>query len=391
VACKYEHEYIIKYLVKIGANVNQMNGDGNTPLTAACRNGNETLVKYLIGLGANVNINGPLACACKNGNEALVKYLMKQGADVNQENSDGDTPLIAACQFLRRSYDHQQFLINFEEDVKKINKAKSEKMEIINRNETIIKYLVEHGANVNQKDGIGNTPLIVTCKNEGLENIIKYLVEHGANVNQKTTVQNEYEIEYTPLVIACEYGNLNIIKYLIEKGANINQMLSHFKSPLRAACERGKVNVVKYLIDHGANVNIYGPLLSACYQENETIVKCLVEHGADVNYKEYTHYLSYDTPLVVACAKGNENIVKYLVEHGADVNQENYYDDTPLKAACENGIETVFFSFPRPYYALFMKDELYNKKTIKALQKGIDKLLRKEDIIQCLSLPINII
>ncbi len=42
------------------------------------------------------------------------------------------------------------------------------------------------------------------------------------------------------------------------------------------------------------------------------------------------------------------------------------------EAACEHGIETVFFSFPRPYYALFMKDELYNKKTIKSLQKGID-------------------
>lgn len=42
------------------------------------------------------------------------------------------------------------------------------------------------------------------------------------------------------------------------------------------------------------------------------------------------------------------------------------------EAACEHGIETVFFSFPRPYYALFMKDELYNKKSIKELKKGID-------------------
>jgi len=51
---------------------------------------------------------------------------------------------------------------------------------------------------------------------------------------KKSTVWNEYEIEYSPLVIACEYGNLNIIKYLIEKGADVNQMLSHFKAPLRA-------------------------------------------------------------------------------------------------------------------------------------------------------------
>ena len=41
------------------------------------------------------------------------------------------------------------------------------------------------------------------------------------------------------------------------------------------------------------------------------------------------------------------------------------------EAACEKGIEVVFFSFPRPYYSYFMHQELYNKKTIKALQKGI--------------------
>ncbi len=42
------------------------------------------------------------------------------------------------------------------------------------------------------------------------------------------------------------------------------------------------------------------------------------------------------------------------------------------EAACEHGIETIFFSFPRPYYGLFMKDELYNKKAINALSKGIE-------------------
>lgn len=41
------------------------------------------------------------------------------------------------------------------------------------------------------------------------------------------------------------------------------------------------------------------------------------------------------------------------------------------EAACAVGIEVVFFSFPRPYYGYFMKQELFNKKSIRALQKGI--------------------
>jgi glycosyltransferase involved in cell wall biosynthesis len=42
------------------------------------------------------------------------------------------------------------------------------------------------------------------------------------------------------------------------------------------------------------------------------------------------------------------------------------------EASCEDGIETVFFSFPRPYYGCFMKTELYNKKSISELVDGID-------------------
>ena len=42
------------------------------------------------------------------------------------------------------------------------------------------------------------------------------------------------------------------------------------------------------------------------------------------------------------------------------------------EGACEEGIETVFFSFPRPYYASFMHTELYNKKSVKDLCRGLD-------------------
>ena len=39
--------------------------------------------------------------------------------------------------------------------------------------------------------------------------------------------------------------------------------------------------------------------------------------------------------------------------------------------ALDQGIEVVFFSFPRPYYSYFQHQELYNKKSIKELQKGL--------------------
>ena len=51
--------------------------------------------------------------------------------------------------------------------------------------------------------------LFSACKS-GNADLVKYLVEHGANVNN--------ENGKTPLVIACEKGRKSIVKYLVEHG-----------------------------------------------------------------------------------------------------------------------------------------------------------------------------
>lgn len=118
----------------------------------------------------------------------------------------------------------------------------------------IVKYLVEHGADVNKENpqtGITplfmtrGTPLMVACKS-GNETIVKYLVEHGVDVNK----ENRYG--RTPLLVACFYGNESIVKYLIEKGANVNKKDHWKETPLSAAYKSGQENIVEYLRKHGA-------------------------------------------------------------------------------------------------------------------------------------------
>ncbi len=60
----------------------------------------------------------------------------------------------------------------------------------------------------------------------------------------------------------------------------------------------------------------------------------------------------------------------FLTAHSWDSNRQGGFHKF-AGAACQAGAEVVFFSFPRPYYAYFMHQELFNKKAIKALQKGI--------------------
>ena len=115
-------------------------------------------------------------------------------------------------------------------------------------NFTRIEFLVEHGANINERDNKDETPLINACRS-GNEGIIKYLVEHGADINK------ENKWTETPLFISFEEGNDDIVKYLVENGADVNKEDGYGKIPLFISCEKGNESIVKYLVEHGADVN----------------------------------------------------------------------------------------------------------------------------------------
>ena len=68
----------------------------------AAKTGNIDRVRELIAAGANVNQqdnNGltPLHWAAENGHQAVVQALIAAGADINQQDNDGWTPLLHAA------------------------------------------------------------------------------------------------------------------------------------------------------------------------------------------------------------------------------------------------------------------------------------------------------
>jgi len=207
----------------------------------------------------------------------MIDYLIEHGANINCKVKIDDngicTPLTLACK---------------------------------NNSKSIIKCLLEHGADINKRDGNNMTPLGVACEQEN-ENLVKYLLEHGANINCKVKI-NDHEI-CTPLTLVCKNNNKSIIKCLLEHGADINKRDGNNMTPLGVACEQENENLVKYLIEHGANVN----------------KKYEIKNYAEYYYRPSNKYLSkidIKTPLIPACEKNNISIVKYLIEHGANTNTE---------------------------------------------------------------------
>jgi len=79
----------------------------------------------------------------------------------------------------------------------------------------LLKWAISVGGNVNHKDNFGSTPLYYASRNQAFD-IVKFLVEHGADVNAK----NRDGMTATLALVALSFDE-NILWYLIDKGANI--------------------------------------------------------------------------------------------------------------------------------------------------------------------------
>ena len=103
-----------------------------------------------------------------------------------------------------------------------------------------IKELLEQGADVNAKNGLGWTPLHYAAEKGYLE-VVRLLVEKGANINART------KLGMTPLHWAAEKGHLYVVRFLLEAGANPALRDNKGKTPANLAREKGHGNVAKII------------------------------------------------------------------------------------------------------------------------------------------------
>ena len=79
-----------------------------------------------------------------------------------------------------------------------------------------ILFFLEKGADIENKDELGDTPLHWASYHEHIEiEVLQLLLEKGADIEAK----NRSGI--TPLIYASAYGRIKVVKFLIQKGADI--------------------------------------------------------------------------------------------------------------------------------------------------------------------------
>jgi ankyrin repeat protein len=102
---------------------------------------------------------------------------------------------------------------------------------------------------INEKDREHDTAIMKACRDCNNINVVAFLLKNGANINDRDT------IDQTPLIIAAFNGCTDIVKMLLDAGANIEHKNDQGENALISAAQEGYIDTVKLLLDAGADVN----------------------------------------------------------------------------------------------------------------------------------------
>ena len=328
------------------AHLDKLDSQGYTPLMVAAATDQEQTVHYLIKREASLGISGPKGqtafhLACRHAGVAVASIFLKHAELLDIRDDRGRTPLMSSIKnpeviklLGKNRADFNALTTNLDGCRSAIHLA-LRKLGPSDNQTRSLGLLIKYGANIEQQDGAGRTPLHLAAQ-RGESTTAKWLILNKANLEART----DDRYERTPLHIAVHCGHLETARVLLDAGSNKDAAMkrSSEKTSLHIATLETGDEKVKELLD-----SICGPgsllwpgdatsLSIATWNGNIDIMKLLLEVGADV--EGMCSNFSF-RPLSIAVIKGNLAAVRTLLHYNATPEVKG--TDTPLVLATQAG------------------------------------------------------
>lgn len=174
-------------------------------------------------------------------------------------------------------------------------------------NERAVKLFLDVGVDLEQKNSMGWTPLMVASF-MGSEKFASMLVNAGADTNVRDNRG------YSPLHWAAYQGFLGVTELLVRKGAFVNVKSEKGLTPLLQAAARGHTEIVRFLLANKVAVNDpdeegWTPLHKAVANGHLEVVQLLMAAHANPR----SQHQSGMTPIDIARQKKNSEIIQALL------------------------------------------------------------------------------
>ena len=233
--------------------------------------------------------------AVRRGDEAAIRQFAGDGHDIHRTDSGGNTALHCAA--------------------------------IHNRPEGLLP-LVDAGANLNQQNRQGRTPLMEAVNAES-DSMVALIVSHGADVRIRD------DDGLTALHYAARVGLRGAIPALADAGADPKTVEDDGKSPLMVALDHDHKTCAKDLVARGARVDLIDSegnsvLMHAVPLNDPALIQWLIEQGAD----DQTVNEDEECAMLMAMKNNHYASASKLVEMGCDYSQMEESDEPRVEAMC---------------------------------------------------------